>query len=400
MTTAKAATTALGAADAFDAISEAQLREVGSLKWSEFPEHLPAWVAETDFGLAEPIAEALAESIALGRVGYLPNTLILPMGKACSDFMAARYGWHVPAENIRPMPDVLTALECTVHYFTPETGRIVVMTPAYMPFIWLPATYGREMVQVPMLRTESAWEVDFAGIEEALGEGDLLVLCNPHNPLGKVYTRVELERLSEIVQRCGARVFSDEIHAPLVYDGATHVPYASISAAAAGHTVTATSASKSWNLAGLKTAQIIFSNEADLAVWTKHASFKEKGATPLGMVANITAYTECLSWLGDVMGYLDGNRELLAELVAEHLPGATFVLPQGTYLAFIDCNGLELGGFTGTPTEFFAEHAGVALSEGVHCGDAGAGFVRLNFGTPAPILRRIVQQMGAALARA
>lgn len=399
MTTARAATTASGSSAAFDAISEAQLREVGSLKWSEFPAHLPAWVAETDFGLAEPIAEALARSIALGRVGYLPNTLIEPMGKACSDFMAARYGWHVPAQRIRPMPDVLTALECTVQYFTPETGRIVVMTPAYMPFIWLPATYGREMVQVPMVRKESAWDVDFDGIEAALGEGDLLVLCNPHNPLGKVYTRAELERLSEIVHRCGARVFSDEIHAPLVYDGATHVPYASVSAAAASHTVTATSASKSWNLAGLKTAQIILSNEPDAAVWNQQAGFKEKGATPLGLVANTVAYIACLPWLDDVIGYLDGNRQLLAELVAEHLPGARFVLPQGTYLAFIDCNGLDLGGFSGTPTEFFAEFAGVILSEGAHCGDAGAGFVRLNFGTPAPILRKIVEQMGAALAR-
>lgn len=388
--------TTADAAAAFDGISEAHLRAVGSLKWSEFPEKLPAWVAEMDFGLAAPIAAALHHSVASGQVGYLPNHLIPAMGAACSGFMAARHGWNVPAEWIRPVPDVLTALECTVRFFTPETGRIIVMTPAYMPFIWLPASYGRELVQVPMVRGAS-WEVDFAAMESALAEGDLLVLCNPHNPIGKVYTRAELERLSEIVQRRGARVFSDEIHAPLVYDGGRHVPYASVSAAAAGHTVTATSASKAWNLAGLKTAQIIFSNAGDFAVWQDMGGFKEIGATPLGVAANTAAYADCVPWLEDVVGYLDGNRMLLAGLVAEHLPGVSFAMPEGSYLAFIDCNGLDLGGFSGTPTEFFAAHAGVVLTEGGLCGDAGAGWVRLNFAAPAPILHKIVEQMGAAL---
>ena len=392
-------TTAATSAAALDAITQVQLRAVGSLKWSEFPDKLPAWVAEMDFGLAAPIEAALAESVAAGRVGYLPNALVSAMARACSDFMAVRHGWNVPAEWIRPLPDVLTALECTVRYFTPESGRIVVMTPAYMPFILLPASYGRELVQVPMLRGES-WDVDFAAIDAVLGEGDLLVLCNPHNPIGKVYTPAELERLGGIVQRRGARVFADEIHAPLVYDGATHVPYASLSAAAAGHTVTATSASKSWNLAGLKTAQIIFSNAADAAVWAEKGGFKETGATPLGVVANTAAYAGCVPWLDDVVGYLDGNRMLLRELVDRHLPAATFVDPEGTYLAFIDCNALDLGGFAGTPAEFFAEQAGVVLSEGGLCGDAGAGFIRLNFATPAPILRRIVEAMGAALSGA
>lgn len=381
----------------FDEISEAQLRAVGSLKWSGFPDLLPAWVAEMDFGLAAPIAAVLQETVAAGQVGYLPTRLIPAMARACSDFMVERHGWNVPAEWIRPLPDVLTALECTVRFFTPGTGRIIVLTPAYMPFIWLPASYGRELVQVPMIRAAASWELDYAAIENALAEGDLLVLCNPHNPIGKVYTRAELQRLSELVQRRGARVFSDEIHAPLVYDGAKHVPYASVSAAAARHTVTATSASKSWNLAGLKTAQIIFSNAADAALWKEKGGFKEHGATPLGVVANTAAYTECVPWLQEVIGYLERNRALLGELVGEHLPGVGYIVPQGTYLAFIDCNGLDLGGFAGTPTEFFAEHASVALTDGGLCGDAHAGWVRLNFATPAPILRKIVAQMGAAL---
>lgn len=380
----------------FDAITAGQLRSVGSLKWSEFPDMLPAWVAEMDFGLAQPIAARVAETVASGRVGYLPNVLIPGMGRAASAFMAETHGWDVPAEWIRPVPDVLTALECTVRFFTPDTGRIVVMTPAYMPFMWLPALYGRELVQLPMVRAAS-WDVDFDGLEDALAPGDLLILCNPHNPIGKVYTRAELEQLSGIVERRGARVFADEIHAPLVYHGGTHVPYASVSAAAAGHTVTATSASKAWNLAGLKTAQLILSNAADAAVWKAKGGFKEHSATPLGVVANTAAYNDARPWLAEVLAYLDRNRMLLAGLVAEQLPDASFAMPEGTYLAFIDCNALDLGGFEGTPTEFFAARAGVALTEGGLCGDAGKGFVRLNFATPAPILRQIVEQMGAAL---
>lgn len=385
--------------DAFDAVSEADLRAAGSLKWSAFPGQLPAWVAEMDFGLAAPITERLLELVSTAQVGYLPSHLVDELGLACRDFLAMRHGWDVPAEWIRPVVDVLTALEATVRHFTPAKGRIVVPTPAYMPFIMLPAMYGRELVQVPMIRDEASWELDFAALGEALSAGDLLVLCNPHNPIGKVYTREELLRLSSVVEACGARVFSDEIHAPLVYDGARHVPYASVSDAAARHTVTATSASKAWNLAGLKAAQIIFSNAADYELWVAEEPFAEHGASTFGVAANIAAYTQGMPWLEGVIGYLDRNRRLLGRLLQERLPQARFVVPEGTYLAFVDCTELDFGDFTGTPTEFFAAHARVALTEGGLCGDVGAGWVRLNFATPAPILHRIVEHMAASLAK-
>ena len=385
--------------DAFDAVSEADLRAAGSLKWSAFPGQLPAWVAEMDFGLAAPIAERLRELVSTAQVGYLPGHLVDSLGRACRDFLATRHGWDVPAEWIRPVVDVLTALEATVRHFTPANGRMVVLTPAYMPFIALPGIYGRELVQIPMIRGEASWELDFDALETALSASDLLVLCNPHNPIGKVFTREELLRLSTIVEARGARVFSDEIHAPLVYDGAKHVPYASVSDAAARHTVTATSASKAWNLAGLKAAQIIFSNAADYELWVAEEAFAEHGASTLGVAANIAAYTQGTPWLEGVIGYLDGNRSLLERLLREHLPQAWFVVPEGTYLAFIDCTELDFRDFAGTPTEFFAEQAGVALTEGGLCGEVGAGWIRLNFATPAPILRRIVEQMGAVLAK-
>jgi len=388
-----------GMEELLDAITAEELRAAGSLKWTEFPQQLPAWVAEMDFGMAGPVTEALQAAVAQGLTGYLPGHLVAAMGAACRDFMLDRHGWDVPADWIRPVADVLAALECTVKHFSAPEARIVVLTPAYMPFLDLPAIYGRELVEVPLASTDAAWELDFDALDAALSGGGLLVLCNPHNPVGKVYSRAELLRISEIVAAHGARVFSDEIHAPLVYDGGTHVPYASVSATAASHTVTATSASKAWNLAGLKTAQMIFSNAADRELWVGVGHFVEHGPSTLGVVANIAAYSSGGPWLSQVLHYLDGNRRLLAELVAEHLPGAVMLAPEGTYLAFIDCSGLGLAqGPCGSLADFFRDEAGVSVVDGAECGRAGRGYVRLNFATPRPILRQIVGQLGGAVA--
>ncbi|WP_288026583.1 aminotransferase class I/II-fold pyridoxal phosphate-dependent enzyme [Arthrobacter sp.] len=276
-----------------------------------------------------PIAKAVQDAVAQGLTGYLPGGLVDAMGAACGDFLLARHGWDVPADWIRPASDVLAVLESTIKYFSAPGARIVVPTPAYMPFLKLPDSLGRQLVEVPLLRTDSSWELDYAALDTALAGGGLLVLCNPHNPLGKVYSRDELLRISQIVAARGARVFSDEIHAPLVYDGGTHVPYASISPAAAGHTVTGTSASKAWNLAGLKAAQMIFSNAADRGKWSEVGDFAEHGASTPGVVANIAAYRDGGPWRSDVLGYLDGNRQLLGELLGEHLPGAGWLRPAG-----------------------------------------------------------------------
>ncbi|WP_104086817.1 MalY/PatB family protein [Arthrobacter sp. GMC3] len=383
------------AEELFDAITAGELHAVGSLKWTRFGQQLPAWVAEMDFGMAGPVTDALQDAVGRGLVGYLPDHLMTAMGSACRNFMLARHSWDVPADWIRPVADVLTALECTVNHFSAPNAKIVVLTPAYMPFLELPPIYGRELVEVPMIAAAASWELDFDALDAALSGGGLLVLCNPHNPVGKVYSRAELLRISEIVARSGARVFSDEIHAPLVYDGGTHVPYASVSAVVASHTVSATSASKAWNLAGLKAAQMIFSNAADREHWAGVSHFVEHGASTLGVVANIAAYSNGGPWLAQVLDYLDGSRQLLAELVATHLPGARVLVPEGTYLAFIDCSALRLGG---SLADFFHENAGVALVDGAACGEPGKGFVRLNFATPRPLLREILEKMGAAVA--
>ena len=200
-----------------------------------------------------------------------------------------------------------------------------------------------------------------------------------------------------MVEANGGRVFADEIHAPLIYPGAAHVPYASLSGVTAAHAVTGTAASKGWNLPGLKCAQFLLSNDQDAAAWAERGSTFEHGASTPGVQAATAAYRAGGPWLGDVVAYLDGSRALLADLLAEHLPEVGYRPPEGTYLAWLDCRDRSGDRGTGaSPAEFFLAKARVMLTDGAACGAAGRGHVRLNFATPRPILTEIVRRMAGA----
>lgn len=380
----------------FDAITEEVLRGRGSKKWSTYPGAIPAFVAEMDFGTAPEVTRAVETAVADSLFGYMPDAIDAALSEATSDFLQESYAWNVEPANIRPLPDVLKGLEVAIEHFSDPGSAVVLPTPAYMPFLWLPETLGREIIQVPMLSDGDNWRLDLDGIDKALsGRGGLLVFCNPHNPIGKLYTRDEMLAVADVVDRHGARVFSDEIHAPLIYPGSNHTPYASVSLNAAAHTITATSASKAWNLPGLKCAQLILTNDDDAKVWADVGFMAEHGASNLGVIANTAAYSAGKEWLSEVLAYLDTNRSLLTNLVAEHLPGVKYKEPDGTYLAWLDCRGLDL---PGGPQQFFLDNASVACTDGADCGEAGTGFVRFNFAMPAPILTQAIRQMGQALA--
>jgi cystathionine beta-lyase len=259
----------------------------------------------------------------------------------------------------------------------------------------VPPALGREVLQVPMADAGGRPAYDLDALDAAFAAGGrLLVLCNPHNPVGRVLERAELLAIAEVVERHGGRVFADEIHAPLVFPGARHVPYASLSDVTAGHTITATSASKAWNLPGLKCAQVILSNDADRETWQRVGQLAEHGAANLGVVAATAAYAEGGPWLAEVLAYLDANRALLASLVGELLPGVRHRPPEGTYLGWLDFRDLDL---PADPAPYLLENAGVALVDGALCGAAGRGFARLNFATPRPILTEVVRRIAAAL---
>lgn len=384
-------------ASRFDAIDVDQLRRIGGLKWSMFPDAVGAFVAEMDFGVAPGISRALHSAVDQGLFGYLPSAVSDEMSAATADWMRDAYGWSVPASDVHPIADVIHALDLAMQHFSRPGAPVIVPTPAYMPFLSVPPAAGREVIQVPMSVTDGRYTLDLDGIDAAFrAGGNLLVLCNPYNPVGRVFTRDELVAVSEVVERHGGRVFADEIHAPLVYAPAAHIPYASISDTAAAHTVTATSASKAWNLPGLKTAQITLTNDGDREIWERIGMMASHGASNLGVIANTAAYRDDRGWLADVVQYLDGNRRFLGEALAAQIPEIAYRAPDGTYIGWLDARALEL---STPPAEFFREKAGVALTDGSATGAAGVGFMRFVFATSRPIIEQAVDRMAGALAR-
>jgi cystathionine beta-lyase len=246
---------------------------------------------------------------------------------------------------------------------------------------------------VPLLVDGGRGAFDVAGIDAALTAGARTVLlCSPHNPTGRVFTVEELSALADVVERHGARVIADEVHAALTHPGGAHVAYASVSEAAADHAVTVTSASKAFNLAGLKCAQLIATNHADASRLRALKVFEVPGPTPIGIAASTAAYRAGGPWLDELVAYLAGNRAHLVERLAADLPGVTWRPPEATFLAWLDCRGLGCA----DPARFFLDEARVAVSDGPPFGPGCEQQVRLNFGTSRAVLDRVLD----ALARA
>jgi cystathionine beta-lyase len=382
----------------FDALTENDLRRAGSVKWTAFPDVIGAFVAEMDFGVAPAIKEAVTGALDQGLTGYLPQHLTDALSAATAEWYTDHYGWRIAPERVKHVPDVIAAFEYAIEQYTAPGAAVIVPTPAYMPFLMVPPMHGRRVIEVPSIERDGRWTMDHQAVAAAFADGgELLVLCNPHNPLGTVATRSELEQVAATVTAAGGRVFSDEIHAPIVYAPAQHVPYASLSDETANHTLTATSASKAWNLAGLKCAQVIVSNAADDEQWDRAGMWAGHGTSTIGAVANVAAYTRGGDWLHDVVDYLDGNRRLLGALVAEHLSDVRVTMPEGTYIALLDFRGTGLQGDLGV---WFREHAGVAMTDGAACGIAAVGFTRFVFAMPRPLIEEAVLRMARALRRA
>ena len=375
------------------------LRARGSFKWTApGPDGFGAAVAEMDFGAAPAILDALADLSADANFGYLPPFLADELAAACAEFTKRRYGWAVDPAHIHPVPDVLKALEIAITRFSRPGSPVILPTPAYMPFLTLPGFLGREIIQVRMRDDAGLFTFDLDAIEDAFrAGGHLLIFCNPYNPLGRVFTPEEMTQLTDVVDRHHGRVFADEIHGPLVYPGMRHVPYASTSEAAAAHALTATSASKAWNLPGLKCAQVILTNAPDRQRWEEMGFFASHGASNPGVVANIAAFRHGEAWLDDILSYLDDGRHLLADLLRRHLPQVRYRPPDGTYLAWLDCTAMDLPGSPGT---LVTDRARITVVDGPAFGAGGAGSFRFNFATPHPILADLVERIAAALTAA
>lgn len=377
----------------FDRLTAEELVARGSGKWTRFPGKIGAYVAEMDFGVAPVIQAALHDLVDNPKFGYMAEWMDAELREASAGYLA-RFGWQVDPAAIVPGPDVLSVLHWLCRSVLSPDAKVIVPTPAYMPFLTIPPAHGHQVVQVPMLETDSGWEYDFDQLDAVFGEGDLLVLCNPHNPIGKVPSAAELTRISEIVEAHHGWVYNDEIHSGLVFPaGPAMVPYHALNEATAEHTATVFAASKTWNIPGLKCAQAVVTSSRLRDAWTSFSAWRWQEASTPGVVATTVAYREGYEWLDEVLAYLDGNRRRMAELVAEHLPGVRYKVPEGTYLAWLDCSALGLA----NPYQTFFDDADVALIDGLACGAVGEGHVRLNMATPRPVLEQMVRQMGQAV---
>ncbi len=379
----------------YDGLTPNVLRARATMKWNTHaPDVLPLWLAEMDFPTAPVVHAAIRDAVDREEFGYPRNDAATGLPEAVAEWSARRYDWQVDPQRVHVLADVVKGVEVAVEEFSSPGSPVVLPTPAYTPFFEVLKVLGRPIVEVPMVLDAGRHVLDLDGIDRAFDSGaEMLLLCQPHNPLGRLFSRAELSALSEVVARHEACVTSDEIHAPLAYEAA-HVPYASVSAEAAGHTITLVSPSKAWNLPGLKCAQAITSNDAHEERWRRISRVKTHGASTLGITANLAAYRSGAAWLDATLAHLDHNRRLLAELLHEWLPEVTYTLPEATYFAWLDFGRL---GLPGEPADFFLANARVALSAGQAFGADGAGCARLNFATTTPILEQAVEAMTAAL---
>jgi cysteine-S-conjugate beta-lyase len=377
----------------FDDLSLEALRARRSAKWALYPEDvLPVWVAEMDFPLAGPVREVLQAAIDAGDVGY-PHPAGL--GEAFAGFARRRYGWAVEPESVMLLPDVMVGIAEVLRVVTEPGDGVVINPPVYSPFFSMIDEIGRRVVEVPLAEGERGWELDLDALEHAFAAGArAFLLCNPHNPTGRVLSRAELEAVAELSAQYRIAIVADEIHAPLTLARSAHVPFGALGEELAARAVTITSASKAWNLAGLKCAVLVPGSAAMTAELMHLPASLRYHAGHLGVLTAIAAFEFGETWLDELVAYLDGNRRLLRELLAAHLPDVRYVPPEAGYLAWLDCRKLPLGD---DPAKAFLERGRVALSSGPSFGGQGRGFARLNFGTSGAIVAEAVERMAAAI---
>ncbi len=375
------------------ALPLAELRLRTSEKWREYPDDvLPLFVAETDFPLAPAITRALERAIATGDTGYVASKT--PLAEAFAGFAARRYGWEVDPSRIRSTADVSMGIVEILRRVAAPGDRVVVTPPVYPPFYELIAEAGAVVERVPLQDTGEGWRLDLEGIDAALAGGARAVLlCNPHNPTGTVHSRAALEELARIAQRHGAAVVSDEIHAPLAQPGTGFTPFLAVSPAAREIGYAVVSASKAFNLAGLKCALMVAASEDTMRVLRGLPIEVVWRTGQFGLLAAVAAFSEeSDAWLDGLLLTLDENRRLLAQLLQERLPRVRYRMPDAGYLAWLDLGDL---GWGDNPARRLLREAKVALHPGPSFGAEGAGFVRLNFGTSPEILSEAIDRMAA-----
>ena len=381
----------------FNAISLDALRRRRGTKWTRYPpDVLPAWVADMDFDMAEPIRAGLMRIMEANDLGYSPKLSASGLPEAFAAFAARRFpGWEVAPERMIAIADIVQGIHLALEAFTRPGDGVCTLTPVYPPFLQAVAETGRRLDHCTMVRGEGRYEIDFDSLRAAIDERTrLLLLCTPHNPLGRVFDREELEALAELAIERDLVVVADEIHADIVYRGHRHIPFATLGPEVEARTVTMTSATKSFNIAGLRCAVVLLGSDRLAERFDAWPERIRGAVSSFGMEATRIAWTECDEWLEALLAHLEENRNFLHAFVGERLPGIRMELPAATYLGWLDCREF---GLEPDPYQWFLDRARVGFNDGRDFGDGGEGHVRINFATSRAILAQVLERMEEAL---
>ena len=381
----------------FDSIDAESLRRRRAAKWaSAAGDYLSASIADMDFPVAEPIARTLEEMIRASDLGYPQAPAADGLATIFAERMRNRFAWDVDPERVEVLTDVVQGLHLAIGAYSETGDALITPTPVYPPFLDALRATRRVPVWMRFDSTSDGHRIDLDRLRrELLPETRMLLLCNPHNPTGRVLTANELQSLAAIALERDLVIVADEIHADLVYPGAQHIPIASLGTDVAERTVTLSSATKAFNIAGLRCSVAVFGS-ADLqrrfkGVVDRHV---RGGLNTLGLAATAAAWTEGQAWQDEVLRYLDANRSFVASFVRERWPGVVHTPPEATYLSWLDFRAF---GYSPSPYAFFAANAHVLLAPGEEFGDEGRGYARLNFATPRRVLEEILGRMDAAM---
>jgi cystathionine beta-lyase len=378
----------------FDFDTSVARHGTGSSKWTRYgADVLPLWVADTDFAVAPGIVEALQKRLAHPVFGYAVAQASLR--EAIVVELAGRYDWRVTPEQILILPGVEPGFNMALRAFLKPGDTVAVQTPNYRPILRAPGHWQLLRLDLPLSNGGDTWQMDPDAVRGGLARAQTLLLCNPHNPTGKVFARDELELVAEACLASDTLIISDEIHCDLLFDGRVHVPIATLSPEVAARTITLMAASKTYNIAGLKTAFAVIPNEGLRTTFDAHRLGMVDSVNAFGLAATEAAYRTGGTWRDAMVGYLQGNRDALVSAVAGRMPGVKMIAPEGTFLGWLDCReaGLEM-----PAQRFFLDRAGVALSAGEEFDANGDGFARINFGCTRATLDMALERMAESLA--
>ncbi len=352
-------------------------------KWDTYADDIiPMWIADTDFKCPQPVIDAMVERAQHGIYGYPVNDQNFE--KSIVNWQKKRFGWEINPDWVEYTPAVIPAIIYAMYAFTNPGDNIVVQMPAYHPFHAIIPNNGRHILGNSLiLQKDGSYEIDFDNLEELLSKKrtTMFLLCSPHNPTGKCFTREELSRMSELCLKYNVFVVSDEIHSDIVYKGSKHIPYGSLSKKAADNCVVCVNPSKTFNIAGVRTGAVVIPNRHNHDLfYAPLENLKAYGRTIFGTLPIEISYNECDYYADQLLEYLEGNLEYLKKFLSEKVPQIKVGKPQATYLIWLNCKDLDME--PKNLQKIFLEKAKVAMNEGSTFGSGGAGFMRMNIACP------------------